>query len=254
MIKIGRNEPCPCGSGKKFKKCHMGREDELALGGIGEISIETSAMITALPEVSYGRSREMADALDIRELTGSHIGVKFVDLNEYSNLNIFGGSHPKASEGKSGGVFINLYKTQQTDPENIYLALSPDIDDSTLIHELAHVLDYLGGSKLMPGALEPLGLELNVPREHLEHPEEYGYWLNYLKQKFDVQLDADDSIILYLYQNGMLIKGSEIQGGNHLVLKSKSDRMMKFLSSKRQEIDTLIKNLPGYIGPREAKD
>jgi len=22
--KIGRNEPCPCGSGLKFKKCHMG--------------------------------------------------------------------------------------------------------------------------------------------------------------------------------------------------------------------------------------
>ena len=22
--KIGRNEPCPCGSGKKFKKCHGG--------------------------------------------------------------------------------------------------------------------------------------------------------------------------------------------------------------------------------------
>jgi preprotein translocase subunit SecA len=25
--KVGRNDPCPCGSGKKFKKCH-GREDE----------------------------------------------------------------------------------------------------------------------------------------------------------------------------------------------------------------------------------
>ena len=23
--KIGRNEPCPCGSGKKYKKCHMGK-------------------------------------------------------------------------------------------------------------------------------------------------------------------------------------------------------------------------------------
>lgn len=23
---IGRNEPCPCGSGKKFKKCCMGTE------------------------------------------------------------------------------------------------------------------------------------------------------------------------------------------------------------------------------------
>ncbi|MBH25421.1 MAG: preprotein translocase subunit SecA [Myxococcales bacterium] len=27
--KIGRNDPCPCGSGKKFKRCHMGKEDAL---------------------------------------------------------------------------------------------------------------------------------------------------------------------------------------------------------------------------------
>jgi hypothetical protein len=26
--KIGRNDPCWCGSGKKYKKCHLGREDE----------------------------------------------------------------------------------------------------------------------------------------------------------------------------------------------------------------------------------
>ncbi|MFQ3660899.1 MAG: preprotein translocase subunit SecA [Chloroflexaceae bacterium] len=25
----GRNDPCPCGSGKKFKQCHMGREQEI---------------------------------------------------------------------------------------------------------------------------------------------------------------------------------------------------------------------------------
>ena len=25
----GRNDPCPCGSGKKFKKCHIGREHQL---------------------------------------------------------------------------------------------------------------------------------------------------------------------------------------------------------------------------------
>ena len=31
VAKVGRNEPCPCGSGKKFKKCHDGREEELAL-------------------------------------------------------------------------------------------------------------------------------------------------------------------------------------------------------------------------------
>ena len=24
--KVGRNEPCPCGSGKKFKRCCLGKE------------------------------------------------------------------------------------------------------------------------------------------------------------------------------------------------------------------------------------
>jgi hypothetical protein len=27
MTKIGRNDPCPCGSGKKYKKCHPGEYD-----------------------------------------------------------------------------------------------------------------------------------------------------------------------------------------------------------------------------------
>lgn len=27
-MKVGRNDPCPCGSGKKFKKCHLGRPVE----------------------------------------------------------------------------------------------------------------------------------------------------------------------------------------------------------------------------------
>jgi preprotein translocase subunit SecA len=26
MPKVGRNDPCPCGSGKKYKHCH-GREE-----------------------------------------------------------------------------------------------------------------------------------------------------------------------------------------------------------------------------------
>tara|TARA_R110000751_G_scaffold5643_8_gene25481 strand:+ start:661 stop:852 length:192 start_codon:yes stop_codon:yes gene_type:complete len=30
MSKIGRNNPCPCGSGKKFKKCHLIIEDQIA--------------------------------------------------------------------------------------------------------------------------------------------------------------------------------------------------------------------------------
>ena len=254
IMKIGRNDPCPCGSGKKFKKCHMGREDELVSEGIGEVSEEVSAMITGLPEVNYGRSREIADDLDIQALTGNAVGIKFVDLKRYSGLSLFGSTHRKISQGRSGGGLINLYKTMKTDPNNIYLAISPDIDDSTLIHQLAHVLDYLAGSKLMPGTLDPLGFELGVPVDHLEHSEEFGYWLDYLRKRFDVQLDADDTIICYLYESGMLIKGEEIEEKNALVVRSKSDRIFKFLSEKSQEIDALIRDLPGYIGVREAKD
>jgi uncharacterized protein YecA (UPF0149 family) len=30
-LNVGRNEPCPCGSGKKFKRCCLGR---VSLGGM----------------------------------------------------------------------------------------------------------------------------------------------------------------------------------------------------------------------------
>lgn len=38
MGKIGRNDPCPCGSGKKYKKCHLG-EDEAREAGPGVHSL-----------------------------------------------------------------------------------------------------------------------------------------------------------------------------------------------------------------------
>ena len=231
----------------------MGKEEELALDSMGEISDEMSSWITRLPEVDYGRSREIVDGLNIKELTGNSIGIRLVDLNDYTNLNLFGSTQSKASREKGGGVFINIYKTIKTDPDNIYLAISPDIDDSTLIHELAHVLDYLGGSRLMPGTQEPLSLELNLPVEHLEHPEEFGYWLDYLATRFNVQLDADDTIVAYLYKNKMLIKGDDIRNRISLTLRSKSEEIFKFLSEHSNKIDALISALPGYIGSREPE-
>jgi hypothetical protein len=253
MKKIGRNDPCPCGSGKKFKKCHMGKEDEMVLKGLEETSLkEMGARITNLPQVHYGRSQEMIDALDIKALTGQSIGIRFVDLKGYIDLNLIGGTHPKASKGMSGGVLINLYKTLEADPNNLYIAISEDIEDSTLVHQLAHALDYLEGSKMMPGTLEPLSLETGIPVDHLEHPEEFGRWLDYLVKKFDVQLDADDAIISYLYHKGKLIKGKEIQEKNGLILKSKSDRILRFLSDNSEEVHALIRERPGYIGSRAS--
>ena len=151
-------------------------------------------------------------------------------------------------------MVVNIYKTSKSDPGNIYIAISPEITDSALIHEVAHVLDYLGGSGIMPGIVKPLSFELGIPVEHLEHPMEYGYWLEYLRNRFNVQLDADDTIISYLYQHKMLIPGEIIQKQDIQLIKNKSSLILKFLSEKSVEIDALICELPGYIGSRVDKD
>ena len=255
MRKIGRNDPCPCGSGKKFKKCHLGREDELFIDQMAEFSEEKSRSITSLPEVSYGRAGEILDHLDIKSLTGRSEGIRFIDLKAYHSLDIFGqGAGGKDGVRREGGVIVNIYKTSKSDPENIYIAISEEISDSALIHEVAHVLDYLGGSGIMPGIVKPLSFELGIPVEHLEHPMEYGYWLEYLRDKFHVSLDADDTIISYLYDHKMLIPGELIQRQEADLIKSKSAKILRFLSEKSSEIDTLICELPGYIGSRVAKD
>ncbi len=251
MKKIGRNDPCPCGSGKKFKKCHEGKEDDLFLDGLDGASIEEmGARITSLPGVSYGRSREMIDALEIEKLTGRKTGIKLVDFESYARLKLFGSSFGEKEKRGKVGLFINPYKTLNADRENVYLAISKEVDDGVLIHEIAHVLDYLGGSQLIPGTLDPIALELGIPVEHLEHPEEFGKWLDYLQKRFEVILDADDSIIAYLYENQLLIKGKEIQSRNGLILRSKSDQILRFLHAHSEELDQRIRSLSGYIGKR----
>jgi len=44
MSQIGRNDPCPCGSGKKYKKCCLAKEEAAA----AEVRGEQSAITTAL--------------------------------------------------------------------------------------------------------------------------------------------------------------------------------------------------------------
>ncbi len=221
--------------------------------GISDFSEEMSARITSLKPVVYGRSQEILDALDIKELTGSPAGIKFIDLAKYDELDLFGRQPAKSGKGSKGGVVVNVLKTLKTDPDNIYIAISPKISDHILVHELAHVLDYLGGSKLMPGIATPLSFELGVPVEHLEHPHEFCYWLIFLQEKFNIKLDADDTVISFLYKNDMLIKGDVIAKQDSFVLKTKSEMLLKFMSKNSSEIDSLICELPGYIGSRVKK-
>jgi len=130
MKKIGRNDPCPCGSGKKFKKCHLGREDELIVETIEASQQEVGEKIASLPDVRYGRSKEIIEGIDIQTLTGKALGIRLVDMAEY--LALIGFEERISGKSSSASQIINLNKTKKSDPDNIYIAVTPDINDSTL--------------------------------------------------------------------------------------------------------------------------
>ncbi|HEY3293569.1 MAG TPA: SEC-C domain-containing protein [Candidatus Nanopelagicaceae bacterium] len=54
-MKIGRNAPCPCGSGKKFKRCHGNQETQ-------DLRTEYYKSVSDLPEELTPTYRELADA------------------------------------------------------------------------------------------------------------------------------------------------------------------------------------------------
>ena len=222
-------------------------EKKLIAESLNQISFDKSLMITSLVEVSYGRSKEIRDNLDIKELTGRDMGIRFVDMDAYMRLNIDGG---RRGPNYPDALMINALKTQISDPKNIYIAIKPDVNESSLIHEIAHAMDYLSGSGITPAFAHALALEFFIPLEHLEHTREFGYWFDYLINTFSVVPDAEDTIIYLLYKNNMLIKGEDIKKQNREFLKKKSNDIIKFLSENSQKIHSIIKDLPGYI----AKD
>ena len=250
MTKIGRNEACPCGSGKKFKNCHLGREEEMWVIQTQIMRKEIAQKITALPEVNYGRSKEFAKKLQIDEMTGhsGFLGIKFIDFDAYVNLESFDKGKFRDVHHKCGALIVNPKKTENADANYVYVAITPDIDNSSLIHELAHVLDFLWGSGLLPGSAFELSATTRIPMDHLDHLKEYGDWLDYLKDQFAIELNAEDTIISYLNHYDMLIEASLLKNQDIAGLVARSRKMTAFLMEHKQEINELIKDRIGYLG------
>jgi hypothetical protein len=90
MSDIGRNDPCPCGSGKKYKKCCMGREEESA----ARRREQMSATPRALDWLAQHYPEEVADAVhfeyfgDPNEDEQEAIGALSPDFQEMLQINI----------------------------------------------------------------------------------------------------------------------------------------------------------------------
>jgi len=246
MKNIGRNDPCPCGSGKKFKKCHLGREDELIVHTIKANQQEVGEKITNLPDVRYGRSQEIIDGIDIQALTGKAMGIRLVDLAAYLSLSGFAERSP--DKNSSASQIISPKKTKRNDPETIYIAITPTINDSTLVHQIAHVLAFLKDSADLPGVYFQLSEETHIPVEHLDHTKEFGDWLSFLRDRFGVELDAEDAIVNWLNENSMLLTGEEVKRKDRQTLVARSAQIFDFLQGHQAEIDLLIRDREGYLG------
>lgn len=59
-MKLGRNDPCHCGSGQKYKKCHLASDDAAK-------SAELSAAAAAAAEAAAKAAAEAAEAAEAEE-------------------------------------------------------------------------------------------------------------------------------------------------------------------------------------------
>ncbi len=63
MTSAGRNDPCPCGSGRKYKKCCLEADAQRKLAGAGQgggMAVPVRAVVTELDELS----NRVVDLLD----------------------------------------------------------------------------------------------------------------------------------------------------------------------------------------------
>ena len=245
LSNIGRNDLCPCGSGKKFKRCHMARENELVTDRLNQDPGQIALAITKLPVCDHPRAVEMVADFSLTSPAGKAVSVKLVDLAAYAKVQVGASDAPRST---SGGVLINPQKTRVLDPTHVYLALSPDAGDSLVIHELAHAADLITGSCLPPGKAQALSRECNLPVELLEHPQEFGDQLLALSEKYGVELDAEDEIVAFLARRQMLLPGRLIAAGNSSELVAAGEKTMRVLQDSKEEIDARIKNRAGYLG------
>ena len=95
-----RNAPCPCGSGKKFKHCHLGKEAELAPAEDGEDIVEARGKpwwLLSIPLVlgvamGFWKGTEM----------GFYVGV--AALLAVGGLVVFKDPPPPRNQGNASGI------------------------------------------------------------------------------------------------------------------------------------------------------
>ena len=98
LDKVGRNDPCPCGSGKKYKKCCMAKDEakKIALSHLADMlqepnsdeSQKNSQLSGRVAEVVnlFNRGCNQLDKGDYEQASKSFISVLKLDTEHYEAL------------------------------------------------------------------------------------------------------------------------------------------------------------------------
>ena len=101
-MKIGRNDPCPCGSGKKYKKCCLPRHEEAAMFLSGN-DLQTGTLLDGyqilFKSVAFF-GQALRDADDNRE-EKEELNAAYTDFERAFN--------PGKPHGVSNGMFLSWF-------------------------------------------------------------------------------------------------------------------------------------------------
>lgn len=83
LLKVGRNDPCPCGSGKKYKKCCSLRKEPLPVD-VGAYYLRTYDIRLKTPEEIEGIRRAGRLVMETHAMVAGHLkpGIQTEELND----------------------------------------------------------------------------------------------------------------------------------------------------------------------------
>jgi len=138
-MKIGRNDPCPCGSGKKFKRCCLGKENS-PLTAPPQPSV-AQQRLSLLAEVEKTQNAAMARQYTLRALgvflfltTESGDGW-VLEITEMDALQVAAGGEKLEVEIEEGEETIEINWTHTFRIRNKRFETTAYADKSVTVHE-----------------------------------------------------------------------------------------------------------------------
>lgn len=139
MAKIGRNQPCPCGSGKKYKHCCIGKYDAAPAAAAPQQAVSVRAEVTRLQEAA-AQKKQVVQVVGVFVFFANSAGDAWLlELTEKDALLVAKGGRPLEVEIDEGGDTIEINWSHQFTIDKSRFVTTAYADKAEEVHEEAPV-------------------------------------------------------------------------------------------------------------------